>query len=121
MVEEYKLKTDGLLTTLPMLGKEFSISFELFVATHAPAGQWQSILHMTTGADYGPYGCRTPALWMFGSQRLTIASAVSGNVNHHINHYNGVQEKSWVQLEINQIKLKEDEVGLYLSSKVYIS
>ena len=113
LTEEHKLKRSTLLTTIPVLGKEFCISFELFIAKHAPEYQWQNILHLTTGIDSGHLGSRTPGIWMYGRQRMHIVSAINGKANYGLNHYDGVEERRWIHMEIKQIS-KEGQVEIKL-------
>ena len=69
-----------LLTTLPTLKKEWSVSFD-FKASSLASGITQ-VLHMTAGGKgYGPgskYGDRTPAIWISSQRGFYVSSAVEG-------------------------------------------
>ena len=66
------------MTTLPILTKEWRVSFEFSPKNYNYKGYAQ-ILHMTTGGKYGNIGDRTPALWTHNSRGVYISTALSGN------------------------------------------
>merc|ERR1719430_660861 len=79
---DISIKANNLLHTIPHLKKEFVVEFYLKPSKFLKG--WSNVLHMTTGCDYGKYGCRTPAVW-FGpgdDGRLVLQSAVNGAIDY---------------------------------------
>ena len=66
------------MTTLPILTKEWRVSFEFSPKNYNFKGYAQ-ILHITTGGKYGNIGDRTPALWTHNSRGVYISTTLSGN------------------------------------------
>merc|ERR1719430_1167536 len=98
---EIKLEKNKKLDELPYIGKEFSISFELFLDTY-PAAEvpWANILHLTIGGNSENMGDRIPGLWITPGKELHVASAISGNSNNFDNFV--IETGKWMKLEINQ-------------------
>merc|ERR1711942_357320 len=65
---EFQAEKGKLLKELPFLGKEFSVSFELFINSldNIPSNKpYASVLHLTKGdADSHEMGFRIPAMWI---------------------------------------------------------
>merc|ERR1711970_1234094 len=98
---EIKLEKNKKLDELPFIGKEFSISFELFLDNFPAADvPYVSVLHFTVGADSGNMGDRIPAVWVKPSKEIHITSAISGNVNSFENY--AIETGKWNKIEINQ-------------------
>ena len=74
--EEWKIRKNSLLATIPLLKKEWKVSFD-FKANNF-RGQ---VLHMTAGGKGAKYGDRTPAIWTHSSRGFVISSAVGGRYN----------------------------------------
>merc|ERR1711970_1141325 len=98
---EIKLEKNKKLDELPFIGKEFSVSFELFL-DNCPAADvpYVSVLHFTVGADGGAMGDRIPAVWIMPSKEIHITSAISGNPNSLENY--AIETGKWNKIEINQ-------------------
>ena len=92
---------------LDYIGKEYKISFEVFV-TKFGADAYHSVIHFTLGGDASQYGDRTPAVWIGNTKTMHIASAISGNLNAYWN-FPGIQEQKWTKVEISQ-KLVDGKV-----------
>ncbi|XP_065651875.1 uncharacterized protein LOC105847418 isoform X3 [Hydra vulgaris] len=105
-VDGHMLIRDNLITSIPLLEKEYSISFKLKPETFSQV--WTNVIHLTTGDNYGKYGSRIPAI--FGNPStlgsLQIASAVNGNSN-----YNFITQplplNEWSSIKISQKQLNE--------------
>ena len=95
------------LTVLPYIGKEYSVSFELFINKFG-RNAYESVIHLTTGANFAGMGSRNPAVWVMNSKHLTIASSISGNKNLHKN-IPGLEKNKWYKIEITQ-KLVDGKV-----------
>ena len=75
--DEHKISKNTLLTTIPLLKKEWKVSFD-FKANNF-RGQ---VLHMTAGGKGAKYGDRTPAIWTHSSRGFVISSAVRGSKSY---------------------------------------
>ena len=105
---ELQLEGRKQLTTLPSVGKEFYISFEVQVTKHTP-GVWRNILHLTKSGNAG-HAQRIPAVWLYQDNTLLIVSSVNGNVGYGYQHkQQPLKEGKWYWLEIQQV-LKEGKV-----------
>ena len=102
---EKKLERNKLVATIPVLKKEYTVSFKIKPVTYSK--EWRSVIHLTTDQNYGKYGERNPAVWFQddGSGRLAIFSAINGNNNAYF-----VTEplplNKWSSIKINQRQIK---------------
>ena len=94
------IQQSNLARTLPSIGKEYKISFDLLVSKHKPADT-RNVLHFTTGGNHGRYGDRIPGIWIWNN-KLQIASALNGNHNSYVNLPTEVGEGKWNKLQISQ-------------------
>ena len=80
--EEHLIGRHQLLTTIPLLKKEWRVSF-LFKADEFEG--LAQVLHLTTGGkgsgSGAEYGDRTPAIWTHPTKGFLISSAVGGKSN----------------------------------------
>nr|XP_047124197.1 uncharacterized protein LOC124806933 [Hydra vulgaris] len=80
-VDERKVKANNLITTLPVLEKEYSVYFKI--------KPWyfglQCLIHLTNRNDVGYYGERTPGVFLFENGEVHIGSAVNGDYNYGTN------------------------------------
>merc|ERR1719209_2406814 len=98
---EIKLEKNKKLDELPYIGKEFSISFELFLDSYPAADvPFANILHITLGADNTKMGDRIPALWIKPDKEIHEGAAISGKVNSVGNH--AIESGKWNKIEFNQ-------------------
>ena len=90
------------LTELAYIGKEYSVSFELFINKFG-TDTYQSVLHLSTGGNLDEMGNRNPAVFVYNTSpvQLHITSAVSGNKNMAKN-FPGLVENKWQKIEISQ-------------------
>merc|ERR1712098_631069 len=95
---EFQAEKGKLLKELPFLGKEFSVSFELFIA-NIPTAPYVSVLHVTKEADKG-MGMRVPGIWIMPNSEMHLAHGFNGNANNFKNH--AVTANSWMKVEITQ-------------------
>ena len=124
--KEHKIEKGDLLTTIPVLTKEWKLSFEL-KAKEIEEG-FQQVLHMTTGGkgagSGAKYGDRTPAIWIHDSRGLFVSSAVQGKPSfaNYIKppwwYYENTWSTAWWYTQDEWIKI---EVGqeLVASEMIY--
>ena len=95
-------KADRLVKTLPTLGKEYRVSFDIFINSFNTG--WESVLHLTaTGKDCCNYGDRVPAVFINGgSKKFHISSALNGNGNSYYNVPSSLRTGEWINVEISQ-------------------
>ena len=105
VVNQHKIKKKSLLGTVPLLRKEWRVSFE-FKATSYGRGLRQ-ILHMTIGGkghgSSAKYGDRIPAIWTHPTRGFYISSGVDGKVSYY-KWFKGLLPTigQWVSIEIGQ-------------------
>ena len=103
MKEEHKITKDKLLTTIPLLKKEWRISFDFIASGFSGLAQ---ILHLTTGgkgAGKGAkYGDRTPAIWTHATKGFLIASAVGGKYSYSKFFKALPAAGEWVNIQVGQ-------------------
>jgi len=100
---EMAIEKSKLVTTLPSIGKEYRISFDLLVAKHTSGNVWwRNVIHLTTGGNDGTYGFRTPGVWIFKTNKLHVSSALNGNHNSYFDFPKQVKEFQVNTLHISQ-------------------
>jgi len=62
--EEFDMSKNNQLKTLPSLGKQFIITFQLQLTSFECGGYDCSVIRFGLGNDAGAYGDRTPAVWI---------------------------------------------------------
>ena len=76
-----KFMKGNLVETIPVLGKAYKLSFDLYL--YGKLRDWGSIIHLTTKDNAGKYGARTPAIWTSpDSTKVSVFSAINGNNNY---------------------------------------
>ena len=101
--EESQITRDNLLATIPLLKKEWKVSFD-FKANKFNG--FQQLLHLTVGGkgagSGAKYGDRTPAIWTQPSKGFVISSAVSGKPSFTKNIKALPSTGEWINVEVNQ-------------------
>ena len=108
------LKRNNLITVLPCIGKEYKISFDVFISKFI--ANWQSIIHFTVGEDNAKYGDRTPGVWISNQKTFYICSALNGNKDYCFKSTNVQQLGKWINVEISQTFVK-DQAGRYIDKE----
>jgi len=102
---ELDLKFNQLLTVLPYIGREYIVTFELYLNSYTTA-PWTSIVHFTTQGNSERYGNRNPAVWMSGHKDhyrlLHVSSSIDGNSNMWIDPKKIPPLKTWIKIRISQ-------------------
>ena len=107
--EESQIRKDNLLTTIPLLKKEWKVSFDFKANNFVGLSQ---LLHMTIGGQGAgsgaKYGDRTPAIWTHSSKGFLISSAIGGRYSY-AKYFKALPEAGeWINIEVGQ-ELKESE------------
>ena len=112
---EHKIRRNLLLATIPLLKKEWKVSFDFKANSFKGL---QQVMHMTVegkGAGSGAqYGDRTPAIWTHPSRGFLISSAVGGKVSFakYFKALPGTGE--WISIEVGQ-ELVASKTFYYIS------
>ena len=109
-MNETQILKSNILTTLPSVGTEYSVSFDLLVDKHTDHAV-RSVLHLTTKENDSKLGNRIPAVFLYRNKMLHISSAVNGNPNYYVNINQPLKEGQWYKIQIQQVK-RNDKVGL---------
>ena len=101
--EESQITRDKLLATIPLLKKEWKISFDFKANSFNGLEQ---LLHMTVGGkgagSGAKYGDRTPAIWTHSSKGFLISSAVGGKYSF-AKYFKALPSTGeWINIEVGQ-------------------
>jgi len=99
---ELVLKRDHLITVVPYVGREYTITFDLYMNSYGPE-HWYSILHFTKNGNYRLCGDRNPALWVSREKTIHVASCVEGMANYHRTTREVFPLKTWLPFKISQV------------------
>ena len=103
---EKPIKRNQLLATIPLLAKEWRLSFKLKVNDFGSG--WRQVLHMSIGGKgvgkSAKYGDRTPAIWTHPERGFKISSAVRGDPSFSTKRPKGklLTTGEWINIEIGQ-------------------
>jgi len=98
--DEREIKRNDVLTTIPRLGKTFSVKFE--VKPTRNGGRWTNVLHLTTGGNCCNNGQRIPAVLLDSRNKMYVAFSVNGRGNHLYSTEDGIPSNRWTAVEIKQ-------------------
>ena len=102
--EEHQITKGHQLATIPLLDKEWKISFDFMATSFKGIRQ---VLHLTTGGvgsgGGAKYGDRTPAIWTHPTKGFLISSAVSGKASYAKWFKALPQPGEWINIEIAQV------------------
>ena len=102
--EEHLLEKSELLTTLPILSKQWKMSFELNRQS-STYKSYASVLHLSIGGKSGSVGDRTPSIWFHPRVGVYIVTTLNGEANvgkKFRSHKPTIGE--WTSFEISQTK-----------------
>merc|ERR1739838_997858 len=99
-----RIVTKGtLLTTLPRLGKNYDVSFDMWVQSFSGPNRrgWMEVLRFTsTGNNCCNPGDRIPAVFVNKGGYIHVTSQVGSNNNYYSNIY--IRAQTWVKVEVKQ-------------------
>ena len=87
-----------------MIGKEYSISFQLEAWTFSPG--FSNVLQFTTGAHHAKLGSRVPAVWLHKTAENELASLyICADVNNNVDycHHTKPILDTWTEIKV-QVK-----------------
>ena len=87
---------------MAVLEKAYTVSFKLRPLSYSQ--EWESVLHLSKGQNYGECGDRNPAVFFHkdGSGRLAIFSAINGEVNSEFITEKPLPLNEWSTVKISQ-------------------
>ena len=101
---EHLLKKSSLLTTLPILTKEWRLTFEINPKSYASS--YSQVVQITKGGKSGQIGDRTPSLWFHKGRGVYLATTLSGKANVGKFFRNSLPRVGeWTRLVISQAKV----------------
>ena len=108
--EESQIRKDNLLATIPLLKKEWKVSFDFKANNFVGVSQ---LLQMTIGGkgigSGAKYGDRTPAIWTHPSRGFLISSAVGGRYSY-AKYFKALPAAGeWINIEVGQ-QLQASEI-----------
>ena len=100
-----------MLTTIPLLKKEWRISFQFKAKKFDGLSQ---VLHLTTGGkgagSGAKYGDRTPAIWTHSTKGFLISSAVGGKFSYS-KYFKALPSTNiWINIEVGQEETAGDMI-----------
>ena len=108
--DEREITRHNLLATIPLLKKEWRVSFDLKANDFKGLEQ---VLHMTVGGkgagSGAKFGDRTPAIWTHSSKGFLISSAVGGKPSF-AKYFKALPSAGeWIDIEVGQ-QLEESKM-----------
>ena len=99
------------MTTIPLLKKEWRVSFLFKSEEYEGLAQ---ILHLTTGGkgagSGAKYGDRTPAIWTHSTKGFLVASAVAGKFSYS-KYFKALPSTNiWINIEVGQEETAGDMI-----------
>ena len=99
-----------LLTTIPALGKQWRVSFEVFPQNFKQKGL-KSILHMVTGEKLGKFGKHIPSVWIHRSKGVVVSTALGMKPIFTKRFRSNVPAlRNWTEIEVSQRLQGEDYI-----------
>ncbi|XP_065652584.1 uncharacterized protein LOC136079857 [Hydra vulgaris] len=99
-LSEKEICENEVIATISNLKEVFSISFKLKPISYSK--EWQNVLHITKGQNFGECGDRYPAVFFDGSGRLEFFSDINGKINSKFVTKNPLPLNVWSSVKIEQ-------------------
>ena len=99
-----------LLTTIPALGKQWRVSFEVFPESFNHKGL-ASVLHMMTGEKGNRFGKHIPAVWIHRSKAIFVSTSL-GKKSTFTRRFrsNVLALENWTRIEVSQSRQGENHI-----------
>ena len=100
-----------LLTSIPVLGKQWRVSFEVFPENFDHTGL-ASVLHLRTGEHGNKFGRRIPAVLIQRNKRVLVSTALGKKLifTKRFRSKNGPALRNWTKIEVGQSLQGEDYI-----------
>ena len=105
--DESPLMKRKLLSTIPTLGKQWRVSFEVFPESFNHKGL-ASVLHMMTGEKANKFGKHIPAVWIHRSKAIFVSTSL-GKKTTFTRRFRAkvLTLRNWTLLEVSQSRAGE--------------
>ena len=105
-----RLMKRKLLGTIPALGKQWRVSFEVFPENFNHKGL-ASVLHMMTGEKGNRFGKHIPAVWIHRSKAIFVSTSL-GKKPTFTRRFRSkaLALRSWTQIEVSQSGREENHI-----------
>ena len=103
MSPEFIISRNNKLGELSFLGRQFIISFELYLDYIVHQDPCTSVIHFTIGGDHKNYGHRTPAVFSC-KNGLVVVSAIDGKNVHSRKEI--LEEGRWYKFFLSQLLIE---------------
>ena len=113
--ETIRIEKNQQIATVPYIGKEFVVFFELFLLKF-PTVDYESVIHLTVGGNADKFGDRIPAVWITKAKTLYVATVINENRNK-VFELSGLRLKSWNNVTIKQMLNTNGKVSLVSSTQ----
>ncbi|XP_065680932.1 uncharacterized protein LOC136094806 isoform X4 [Hydra vulgaris] len=100
VLDEYILKKDNLIATLPSLEKTYLVSFKIKPNLFSPG--YKNIIHLTTGGDASDYGFRIPSVYLYDTGKLSIWYATNWYSTSEYIVPQSLSLNEWTSIRISQ-------------------
>jgi len=126
--QEEELVKNRVLTVIPRLSPEWSVSFTLRLISLTYSSSYCNIIHLTKGGEWRQHGDKTPAVYLNPSKdKFQFVSSINNSPNHAINLANGLALNVSTRIEIHQrytsggkyryfIKINGEEVSTVINT-----
>ena len=93
-----------LLSTIPALGKQWRVSFEVFPENFNHQGL-ASVLHLMNGEKGTKFGKRIPAVWIHRNKRILVSTTLGKKLIFNKRFRSSVLKiRKWTKIEISQMR-----------------
>ena len=106
--EEIQTKKGNLLQLICSVGKEFYMSFDLWINQIIP--EHSNVLHLTAGCSHKQYGDRIPYVLLNPANDLIIYFSANGQIMQFFKAAEDLETKKWINVVIRQTFL-DDKVN----------
>ena len=108
--DESPLVKRKLLTTIPTLGKQWRVSFEVFPESFNHKGL-ASVLHMMTGEKGTKFGKHIPAVWIHRSKAIFVSTSLGKKPTFTRRFRSKVLAlRNWTKIEVSQSGRGENHI-----------
>ncbi|XP_065653272.1 uncharacterized protein LOC136080484 isoform X2 [Hydra vulgaris] len=110
-LSRHLLNQNKVIGTIDTYYPNYTVSFIIKPLSYS--NEWESVLHVTKGNNFGEYGDRSPAVFFNkdGTGRLSIFSSINGEINCQYTTNTSLPLKAWTRINISQSL--ENDVYIY--------
>ena len=91
------------------MGKEYSVTFELFIKEYGPKKGYKDVIQLTASGGEGQIGDRNPSVFLTDNLNIHVGVSLNNNWNYHFNSPQSLKENKWYKVKLTQ-KLENGKV-----------